>query len=256
MQLAKLSRSLTPLAGLSALFALSACDMDVQWDGGDFDGVPLAELDLGGEPPSGLTLGGGDTLVITTGDTFAIEVEGSDAARERMRFERDGDTLSIARESRSWDDSDVATVNITMPPPSSLVIGGSGRVIAEDLAGDEVNIVIGGSGNVSVEEVDAGDLEIMIGGSGDITAGGTADRLDLTIGGNGNADMRRLQVGDADITIGGSGDASFASDGNVSATIGGSGRVRVRGSATCTVNAFGSGELICEEGEVAENEAG
>ena len=244
----RIARIAAPTIGL---VALAACgNMDVKFDD-DFDGVPLAELDMTGDAPTGITIANGDSVVITTGDSFSVDVEGSDEARDRMRFEMEDGVLKIGREDGNWNDRNIATVNIVMPAPSALVIGGAGTITAEDLSGDEASIVIGGSGTVSIGQVDAGDLEIVIGGSGDIVAAGSADRLDLNIGGNGTADMGDLTVGNASINIGGSGEASFASDGNVEANIGGSGTVRVRGSATCEINSFGSGELICETGEEA-----
>ncbi|QZH76161.1 MAG: DUF2807 domain-containing protein [Erythrobacter sp.] len=212
---------------------------------GGAEGVPLEELDLGGGPPAGLALGGPDSVVITTGDTFSVAVEGSAAATERMRFVLDEHTLAIGRESGDWGDSDVATVIITMPAPDSIAIGGSGRVTTDGLASD-AELIVGGSGEVVASGIDGDRLEVVLGGSGRVRASGAAERMNLTIGGSGTADMAELQVGDAEVNIGGSGNATFASDGTVEANVAGSGTVRVRGSAECTINSVGSGSLICE----------
>lgn len=253
MVFGKFLRSAGPLAALAVAAGLSACG-GVNVTHSDDEGVPLAELDMSGNPPTGIVLGGPDSVVITTGEPFAIDVEGSATAAGRMRFVLTGDRLAIGREPGDWGDSDRATVNITMPAPSRIAIGGSGRVTTNGLA-DDAQLVVGGSGEVVASTIDSQSLEVVLGGSGRIQAAGRTDRLDLSIGGSGTADMAGLQAEDADVNIGGSGNAAFASDGTVSANIAGSGNVRVRGSATCTINAIGSGRLICEDAQSASGGA-
>ncbi len=237
MRLEQIFRKMAPVAALAAATALSGCGIN------SVDGVPLAELDTSGPAPSGVALGGSDLVVITSGDTFTIDIEGSEEAQEAMRFDLDEDTLSIGRES---DDGGQATVNITMPAPTSLAVGGSGQITTDAMSGDP-EIAIGGSGQIIATGLDGGRLEVALGGSGRTEISGEVDNLELAIGGSGTADMADLQVGDAEISVGGSGNATFASDGNVEARIAGSGDIRVTGSATCTLNSVGSGRLICEE---------
>lgn len=246
MRLARIFGAAVPALALVA--GLSACGMNIQV--GDEDGVPLADLDTSGDAPDGVVLGGPDNVVITSGEEFAITVEGSDEAKDRMRFSLDGGTLAISREDGSWSDSDVATVNVTMPPPNSIVIGGSGTVTADGMSSD-AEITIGGSGQAHVSGLAADSLEVAIGGSGRAEVAGETESLELTIGGSGGADMAGLQVGHAEVNIGGSGEARFASDGTVEANIAGSGVVRVRGSAQCDITTVGSGQLICEPAEEA-----
>lgn len=245
----KILRKFGPLLAVTAAVGLSGCgNMNSSFNGEE--GVPLAELETGGDPPTGVVLGGPDKVIITTGDTFSVDVEGSAEATERMRFALADGKLAVGRESGSWEDNDTATVNITLPATSSITIGGSGQVTADSLSGD-AELVIGGSGEVVVSGADVAKLEVVVGGSGRVSAAGQAERLELTIGGSGTADMAGLQVGDAEVNIGGSGEAAFASDGTVEANVAGSGTVRVRGSATCTINAVGSGSLVCEPAEPA-----
>ena len=54
------------------------------------EGVPLAELDLSGDPPTEVASFGPDTVDVRTGESLAIEVEGSSGAKDRMLFVRDG----------------------------------------------------------------------------------------------------------------------------------------------------------------------
>ncbi len=253
MRIHKFMRVVGPIAALAAAAGLAGCDgVNVTFNGEE--GVPLSELDMSGDPPTAVVLGGPDAVVITAGDTFTIDVDGSNAAVDRMRFSLEDGSLAIGRAEDTQDASDRATVLVTMPAPSSLVIGGSGSITSDALAGD-ASVVVGGSGSVSVTGVDVESLDIAIGGSGSAELAGTAERLDVAIGGSGSADMPGLSVERAEVSIGGSGNASFASDGRVEANIGGSGTVRVSGSATCESNTFGSGRLICENASAAADEA-
>ncbi|KLE34335.1 head GIN domain-containing protein [Aurantiacibacter luteus] len=230
--------------GAAALLSLGGCELDDAVVAGDFDGVPLARLETPAEIPQGVVLGGPDRVVVVEGTRFGVTVEGSERAKQRMRFAIDDDALVIGREDGDWRDEDYATVTVTIPAPSALVIGGSGTLTSFAVAGD-ADVVIGGSGSLDVARVDARELSVVIGGSGTARLAGRAEDMDIVVAGSGSADMARLAVGRAEVMVGGSGDAAFASDGTVSATIAGSGTVTVDGDADCSVESAGSGSLVC-----------
>jgi hypothetical protein len=180
-------------------------------------------------------------VILTEGDTFAIKVEGT--GTESLRFVRDSEVIGITR-TADWSGDSNATIRITMPAPSEVVIGGSGTVKAPALASNaEINI--GGSGLVEFGKVAAEKLGINIGGSGTVRGAGTAKTLEVVIGGSGDVELAALKADTAEVTIGGAGDVAFASDGTVEANIAGAGDVTVTGTAKCTVNAMGSGTLNC-----------
>ncbi|KPP90630.1 head GIN domain-containing protein [Erythrobacter sp. HL-111] len=239
---------MAPLAALALGTALAGCGADVRVNG--MGGVPLAELDTNGPAPTRLVLASGDRVVLSEGDTLAITVDGDEEESARLRFSLEESTLGIGRKNGSWGSGSAVTVNVTMPPPESIAIAGSGTVRAVTLARD-ADISIGGSGDVAVERIAAGTLELNIGGSGSIRGAGTAERLEVNIGGSGDIDLTALKADRAEVSIGGAGDVAFASDGTVEATIAGSGDVRVTGSAKCEVTAFGSGRLTCSPAPAA-----
>jgi hypothetical protein len=230
-----------PAAGLAALaLSLAGCDgAEIEINGQK--GVPLAEVELAGPPPSEVALFSGDTVILTEGPDFALAVEGSNT--DSLRFLRDSEVIGITRE-KGWSGPSDATIRITMPPPREVVIGGSGTIRAQSLA-SEADVNIGGSGTASFARVAATRLGINIGGSGSVQGAGTAKTLEVLIGGSGRIDMPDLKADTATVTIGGSGDVAFASDGTVEANIGGAGDIAVTGNAKCTVNALGSGTLTC-----------
>lgn len=250
MRLGKIFGTAAGAFAAVALVGLSACD-GVEVRVNDTEGVPLAELDMSGDAPESVVLAGPDDVVITGGEDFSVNVEGSDEARDRMRFSLKDGTFAVMRDGGDWSDNDRATVNVTMPPPNALVIAGSGTLSTDALSSD-ADVTIAGSGTATATGVAADDLEVTIAGSGTFNASGTAGTLDLNVVGSGSANMAGLQVNSADVTIAGSGDAEFASDGSVEAQIIGSGSVRVSGSANCSVDSMGSGTLVCNGEEVEE----
>ena len=185
-------------AGVLAL-GLSVAACDVNYTFGD-EGVPLSELDMSGSAPTELVLAGPDTVEITEGDALAITVEGSEEAKQEIRFKLEDGSLAIMREGSSWSGSDIATIRVTMPAPKELTLAGSGTINAPNMAGNS-SITIAGSGVINVPSMAADKLDLTIAGSGQLLAGGKAGALEMTIAGSGQANMANLVAGSADVTV-------------------------------------------------------
>jgi hypothetical protein len=239
-------RALAGVAVLGLATALGACDgADISFNGKK--GVPLAELDMNGPAPTSITLLGPDNVRVTRGDKLAITVEGEGA--DKLRFALSEGQLGIAREDWKIGKSErPATVNVTLPMLSEVVLAGSGNLTADQMGGSDAKITVAGSGTVEARAIDAQNLGIDVVGSGKLRAAGKAKALKMTVAGSGDAEMDGLNVDDAKIDVAGSGNARFASNGHVNANIMGSGEVRVFGRATCKVSSMGSGKLVCENG--------
>lgn len=228
------------LAAAASALALAGCDgADVEINGQK--GVPLSEIELAGPPPTEVFLASGDDVILTEGTTFTITIDGKDT--QSLRFVRDKELIGITRED-GWNGKEKATIRITMPAPTELVIGGSGTITAPVLA-NEAEINIGGSGTVEFGKFTGQTLGINIGGSGTVKGAGTAKELEILVGGSGEIIMPGLKADQAEVTIGGVGDVAFASDGTVEANIAGAGDVKVSGNAKCSISAMGSGTLTC-----------
>ena len=238
----QIAKGLAPIAALAIAAGVSGCAYMDDWE--EVSGVPLAELDVSGDPPTSIELAGPDRVVITDGEGLTITLDGDDEAGEALRFDRDGNRLTIARDRSVYGGSNSALVRIAMPSPSALAIAGSGRIEAANMASN-AEIEIAGSGAISVAEIAAEKLEVEIAGSGDVKAAGTATALEVEIAGSGDVRLGELTADDVSIEIAGSGNVDVSSDGRVDADIAGSGDVRVTGSATCSVQTAGSGSLTC-----------
>lgn len=240
MDFRKFVGNFSALAPLGLILALSACDhADITIDGDK--GKPLAELDLAHASAKQLILLGPDTVRIHAGDKLAIHVEGDS---EPLRFTLKDDALGILRKPGT-STSQPITIDVTMPAPTTLTMGGSGQITADQIApATKINIL--GSGTIETPHVATSKLEVNIAGTGNYRAKGTSSSLDLNIAGTGNAQMSDLKVDSANVSIAGTGDAQFASDGAVKASIIGTGSVHIKGRATCEVKAVGTGKVTCE----------
>jgi len=239
-------KAVAPVVALAIAGGLAGCDKaNVNFNGEQ--GKELADLDLSGDAPSEVSLLGPDTVDIRDGEKLAIQVEGSDEAKERLRFVLKDGSLGILRQNGHWSDDQVATVIVTMPAPAKLNLAGSGKMTAASVS-DQPEVNVAGSGTLNLASVSARKIEVNIAGSGTLKAAGSADKLELNVMGSGTADMGALKAGSANINVAGSGNATFASDGEVHANIVGSGDVTVRGRARCKVHTVGSGTLTCESG--------
>ena len=110
-------KAVAPVVALAIAGSLAGCDKaSVNFNGEE--GKPLADLDLSGEAPSEVNLLGPDTVDIRDGEKLAIQVEGNDEAKDRMRFVLKNGSLGILRQNGSWSDNQTATVIVTMPAPA------------------------------------------------------------------------------------------------------------------------------------------
>ena len=247
MRLNRFLKTMGPLAALVAMGALAGCDK-VHFNVGE-EGVPLAELDLGGTPPDSVALLGPDTVIVSEGADFTITVDGEGPVAERMRFKLDGGTLGILREGDNWsEEGGIATVRVTMPPPNSLSLAGSGDVRIDRVEGEEFAGSIAGPGELSIGALDVDEADFRIGGSGNVVVAGAARETGISIGGSGEVHASGLRSETALVSIDGSGDVALNVEDRADVSIRGSGDVAISGPARCSVTQMGSGDVRCEGG--------
>lgn len=242
------AKAMGPIIAVALAAGVAGCDglkgTNVSINGEE--GKPLAELDMSGAAPDEIVLAGPDEIRVSTGEKLAITVEGDQAVKDQLRFSIKDGSLAIHRKGEMFGSgSAIAIINVTMPAPKEVVMAGSGKITAANLA-NKANVTVAGSGTIETTAIASESLDLTIAGSGNFRAVGNVKTLDLTIAGSGSAQMDALRVDKADVSIAGSGSTAFTSDGEVEASIMGSGNVTVKGRARCTLSSMGSGKLVCE----------
>lgn len=222
--------------------------------GEDWEGVRLEELDLTQPAPEKILVIGPVTVSITKGDTFRIRTSGESA--DNLRFSLRDDKLVIARRDAGPGGTTATKIDLTLPPPRSLAVMGSGSLESSALA-SEAKISLAGAGSIRLAGIACERLRVNLMGSGRLQADGKAAKVKLVSAGSGVSDLAGLEAEKARLSVTGSGSIRLASDGEVEAKMMGSGNITVLGRAKCQVQSMGSGRFNCvpRDGSDDEGEA-
>lgn len=157
---------------------------------------------------------------------------------------RHGQTLVLRWKSNTSIRPRVAPlVQVTAVELKTLVVSGSGDIVADELKLGALAARVEGSGDVRLNGLQAESLTLAVAGSGDIVASGQAARLSASIAGSGDIKTAALRADDVSISIAGSGDADLQAQRTLAVKIAGSGDVRYTGAATVQRSIAGSGSV-------------
>jgi hypothetical protein len=190
-------------------------------------------------------LHGSDDVRVTVGPAFAVRAEGRPAVLDRLKIERDGDTLRVGRRNGSWRDDAQAQVLVSMPAIRRARIAGSGDMTIDRAAGARFTGQVAGSGTLAVHALAVQATDLDSAGSGDIAAGGEAGVLTVRIAGSGNVDAAGLHATGADVSVMGSGDVRARVTGAARVNLMGSGDADLGPDARCEARKMGSGAVRC-----------
>lgn len=179
---------------------------EFRWDGAD-----SAEIDIPG------------VVHYAPGPAWRVTVKGRKSSVERLRIDDAGRIFFDG--SLLYPHTSSIEVRITGPSLERFELNGSGKLILENIAQEEIRIDIRGSGSVQGR--------------------GTVGKLELGIFGSGNADLAGLATGNIKTSIFGSGNADVSPTGEADVNIFGSGDVRLHTRpGHLSTRTFGSGRAI------------
>lgn len=181
---------------------------------------------------------------VRTGAGPSAKGMGDVHALDRMQVEVQGTTLIVRTDRSGWtgwpgQQTGEATLAVTTPALSSAVLGGSGSVSINRMAGSRVDISVAGSGDVSIGRVEADGLRLTLAGSG------KAAQARVTVQGSGDVDAAGLTVQDADVLVAGSGNVSLSATRRATVKADGVGKVTISGKPACAVTSSGSAVVRC-----------
>ena len=239
-----------PLLGLAAL-SLAACSVS---GAGDDDGRPgVPAQGTGGTRTfavsgfTGIDLRGADDVDVSVGPGFSVRADGDPAVLDRLKIEKVGDTLRIARiAGGGWQWSGHgAKVAVTLPALAQVAVAGSGNVTVDKVTGASFVGDGAGSGRIAVGQLAVDDAKFSLAGSGDVKLAGAVKRLSVSIAGSGDIEARQLTAAAADISIAGSGGVRTTVNGPAKVSVMGSGDVDLGPGAKCETSKMGSGSVRC-----------
>ena len=186
-----------------------------QGQGVEKDTLVLAEL-------RGISVGINAVVYIRQGEFQQVTVQGPEVLLKELTQEVKDGIWDIRYASR-MQSADTLRIYVVMKRITSLIVGGSGAIIAER----PLKL-----GNI---------LELSLGGSGYIELRGTAPELRANLAGSGKINAEGLEVQKATISVAGAGEARLTAIQTLEASIAGSGKVWYQGPAQVKSSVAGSG---------------
>jgi len=122
----------------------------------------------------------------------------------------------------------ICTSDIESSEDLTIILGGSGDIVAKKIVCDRFESTLSGSGDIRVERIDAGNVRVSVAGSGDWGASLiNAVNLKVTVAGSGDLNIAEAQV-----------------EKDLEASVAGSGDIRVNGRAhNANARVVGSGDI-------------
>lgn len=194
-------------------------------------------------------LRGSDDVDVRIGAAFSVRAEGPAAELDKLKIERDGDTLKVGRIGRkgyNWSDGkSKVTVHVTMPRIAEASLAGSGNLTVDRVEGQDFEGELAGSGNLTIGTIAVQKAKFEVAGSGNAKVAGTAKQFEASIAGSGNVDAAGLKAEGAEVSIAGSGSVHADVTGPAEVDLMGSGDVDLGKGAKCTTSKMGSGDVTC-----------
>lgn len=189
---------------------------------------------------------------IVTGRGSSARATGTREALDRIDLEVQGQTLIIRTDRTGWTGgwpgegkSGPVTIRLTAGELRAASLSGSGRLTIDRVRGPRIALAIEGSGQMTIGRVETDRLEAALLGSGGLGMAGAVKSLDATVRGSAGIDGAALVANDLVLTTESAGDVALGARLTAKVISTGSGRTVIGGKPACTVNAIGSGEVIC-----------
>jgi hypothetical protein len=189
-------------------------------------------------------------VTLTIGAASAASAEGSAEALDRISVEVQGRTLRVRRNASGWggypgEPTGPVRIALTTRELTAASVVGSGGLAVDRAKGLRVDLSVSGSGRLSVGAVDADNLVVSVLGAGAVTLAGRAKQLKATVQGSGELAAAALRTDDAQLLSRTAGRMAVAVARSAKVTAVGPGDVEILGNPSCTVDAKGSGTVIC-----------
>ncbi|HYI47711.1 MAG TPA: head GIN domain-containing protein [Allosphingosinicella sp.] len=189
-------------------------------------------------------------VALTTGRSSSARAEGSAEALDHISVDVQGTTLRVRRNRSAWGGYPgggigPVTITLTSRDLRNAAVVGSGSLDIDRARGLRVDLSVSGSGRLTVAAVEADSLMIGLLGGGRIDVAGRAKQLKATVQGSGDLAAAGLSADDAQIASDTAGRVAVAVVRSAKIVATGPGDVEILGSPSCTVQAKGSGQVIC-----------
>jgi hypothetical protein len=193
---------------------------------------------------SGIDLSGSGEVILTQAEAESLTIEGEDNLMPLIETEVRNGTLVIGfKDNANVMPTKPLRFLVSMPTIDNLAVSGSGKIVAESVKSDSLELDIGGSGSIDIAQLAAESITADISGSGNMTLAGAVARQRIDIGGSGAYKAEALESDAANVAVGGSGKTTIWVNEALDVDIGGSGQFSYYGSPTVNSDVRGSGHV-------------
>ena len=189
-------------------------------------------------------------VVLTTAKAPSATLTGTADALDRISVEVQGRTLRIRSNRSAWGGYPggapaAPRLTVSTHELRGASVTGSGRLTSDKAKAMRFDIALSGSGRIALGAVETDNLVAALLGSGGIEIGGRAKTMRATVQGSGDFNGQRLTVEDAQINSDTSGRIDVVVRRAAKVTASGPGDTFIAGGPACTVEARGSGRILC-----------
>ena len=200
-------------------------------------------------PFDAIQLRAGDTIEIQRGPTAVVVTRADPQTLAQLSVETINGVLRIGRKPEACRIPNLcsgsATLKISTPNLSSVVMQGSGSVHGDSVSGRRFAVVMQGSGNVRIDGLQTELADVEMDGSGVVELKGRTERLKISANGRGALDTVGLVAREADVAMNGGGSVRARATNAATISAAGSGSIRVEGTRNCHIVRTGHADIIC-----------
>lgn len=194
-----------------------------------------------------IQLDGVGNLVITQGDSVALQIEAEDNILPYLESDVVGNTLRLGFHDNFWQrtllPTEPITYSLVVTDLNALTFNGAGNLDMNELATDELSITVNGASQVKINDLQADSLSIQINGTGNVSVAGEVTIQKISIDGAGTVSNSDLKSSQANITANGLGIATVWATDQLDVTINGGGTLNYYGEPAISQNINGAADI-------------
>lgn len=190
-----------------------------------------------------VALDGIGTLIITQGNTESLTIEAEDNIIPYIKTTIKDNMLKISYDVSTPTPIKPVKFHLTVKNISSIDISGAGKLSADNLSTDSLNLFVNGAAEGNLANIQLKSLVLTISGAGKINASGNTATQTINMNGAGEFNAPSLISQSTTITINGAGKATLNANKTLNAIINGAGQVNYFGNPQITQKINGLGKI-------------
>jgi len=194
-----------------------------------------------------IQLDGAGRLVITQGESNALQIEAEDNLLPYLESSVVGNTLKLGFQDNFWQrtllPTEPITYSLVVTDLNALTFNGAGDLEMNQLATSELSITVNGASQVRINDLTADSLQIQINGTGSVDVGGEVTTQTIGIDGAGTVQNGDLKSSQTILTANGLGIATVWVTDHLEVTFNGGGTLNYYGQPAIIQNINGAADI-------------